>query len=63
MDEGLKQTCTVIVAAMIAFIIGVSIGFEIGGGAEEKKAIKAGVAYYTNSVDGDSIFKFKSHCE
>ena len=40
------------------FIIGVGVGVGIGHKVEQQEAIKAGVAYYTNNVDGESVFKY-----
>ena len=48
-----------IAAIVISFIAGCAIGAHRTQSQVEQNAIKAGVAYYTNNADGQSVFKWK----
>lgn len=63
MDEDLKEGLFVIFMVFFSLIFGIFIGVGAGSKMEEKNAVKAGAAYYTNDVNGKVVFKFKSNCE
>ena len=46
-------------AAGISFIVGCAVGANGTQSLIERNAIQAGVAYYTNNVSGELVFKWK----
>lgn len=60
MDEDLKESLFIIFMVFFSLIFGIFIGVGAGSKMEEKNAVKAGAAYYTNDVDGESVFKYHS---
>ena len=60
MDEDFKEYLFIFSLIIGMLIIGVGVGVGIGHKAEQQEAIKVGAAYYTNNVDGESVFKYHS---
>lgn len=56
---------------IFAFILGSMCGVFVGwltldsfvGDRYRQLTVKENVAYYTNDINGNVVFKFKSHCE
>ena len=48
-----------VVLAVISFFTGHAVGFDSGKSNVSEKAIRAGVAYYTNDASGVAQFKWK----
>lgn len=49
----------VVVLIAVVFFFGFSVGFGLGQSNVSEKAVRAGVAYYTNNASGEAQFKWK----